>query len=69
MPDLSRILKATRPLTLASLPRGAQPLVLADLARSAKAQGGRAVFIAPDDQAMRAGIAGDRVSCLGLPAL
>jgi transcription-repair coupling factor (superfamily II helicase) len=54
MPDLSRILKATRPLTLASLPRGAQPLVLADLARSAKAQGGRAVFIAPDDQAMRA---------------
>jgi len=54
MADLSRILKANRPLTLASLPRGAQPLVLADLARSAKAQGGRAVFIAADDQAMRA---------------
>jgi len=51
MPDLSRILKADRPLTLASVPRGAQPLVMADLARAAK---GRAVFIAPDEQAMRA---------------
>ena len=51
MPDLSRILAATRPLTLASLPHGAQPLVLGDLARAAK---GRAVFIAPDDAAMRA---------------
>ncbi|WP_126172536.1 transcription-repair coupling factor [Altericroceibacterium xinjiangense] len=51
MPDLSRILKADQPLTLASLARGAQPLVLADLARAAK---GRAVFIAPDDAAMRA---------------
>jgi len=51
MPDLSRLLDADRPLTLASLARGAQPLVLADLARAAK---GRAVFIAPDDAAMRA---------------
>jgi transcription-repair coupling factor (superfamily II helicase) len=51
MPDLSRILKADSPLTLASLARGAQPMVLADLARAAK---GRAVFIAPDDTAMRA---------------
>ena len=51
MPDLSRILDARRPLTLASVPRGAQPLVMADLARAAK---GRAVFIAPDEQAMRA---------------
>ena len=51
MPDLSRILKADRPLTLASVARGAQPLVLADLARAAK---GRAVFVAPDEQAMRA---------------
>jgi transcription-repair coupling factor (superfamily II helicase) len=51
MPDISRILKADCPLTLASVPRGAQPLVLADLARAAK---GRAVFIAPDEQAMRA---------------
>ncbi len=54
MPDLSRILKASRPLTLASLPRGSQPLVMADLARAAQHQGGRAVFIAPDEQAMRA---------------
>jgi transcription-repair coupling factor (superfamily II helicase) len=54
MPDLSRILKAARPLTLASLPRGSQPLVMADLARAAQHQGGRAVFIAPDEQAMRA---------------
>ncbi|GAA0280255.1 transcription-repair coupling factor [Alteraurantiacibacter aestuarii] len=51
MPDFDRILAARQPLTLASVARGAQPLVLADLARAAK---GRAVFIAPDEQAMRA---------------
>ncbi|MBA4046107.1 MAG: transcription-repair coupling factor, partial [Erythrobacter sp.] len=51
MPDLNRILAARDPLTLASLPRGSLPLVLADLARAAKR---RAVFIAPDDAAMRA---------------
>src|SRR5918996_1162576 len=51
MPDVARILDAKRPLSLASVPRGAQPLVLADLARAAK---GRAVFVAPDEQAMRA---------------
>src|SRR5688572_5119168 len=51
MPDFTRILKADRPLTLASVARGAQPLVMADLARAAK---GRAVFVAPDEQAMRA---------------
>jgi len=51
MPDLQRILAAKAPLTLASVARGAQPLVLADLARAAK---GRAVFVAPDDAAMRA---------------
>src|SRR3990167_4719404 len=50
MPDIARILTATGPLTLSSLARGAQPLVLADLARAAK---GRAVFIAPDEAAMR----------------
>ncbi len=50
MPDFNRILSAKAPLTLASLARGAQPLVLADLARAAKT---RAVFIAPDDAAMR----------------
>jgi len=51
MPDIARILEADRPLTLASVPRGAHPLVMADLARAAV---GRAVFIAPDEQAMRA---------------
>src|SRR5919112_4862160 len=50
MPDLARILKADKPLSLTSVPRGAQPLVMADLARAAK---GRAVFVAPDEQAMR----------------
>ncbi|VVT17259.1 transcription-repair coupling factor [Erythrobacter sp. EC-HK427] len=51
MPDLSRILKAESPLTLAQVARGAQPLVMADLARAST---GRAVFVAPDDAAMRA---------------
>ena len=51
MPDLDTILNATRPLTLASVAKGAQPLVLADLARAAK---GRAVFIAADEPSMRA---------------
>ena len=50
MPDLNKILSARSPLTLSSVARGAQPLVLADLARAAK---GRAVFIAPDEAAMR----------------
>ena len=49
MPDLQRILKTGSPLTLASIPRGAQPLVMADLARAAP---GRAVFVAPDEAAM-----------------
>ncbi len=50
MPDLSRILAADAPLTLSSLVRGSLPLVLADLARAARQS---AVFIAPDDAAMR----------------
>ena len=50
MPDLSRILKADKPLALASVARGAQPLVMADMARAAT---GRGVFIAPDEAAMR----------------
>ena len=50
MPDIARIMKADHPLTLASVARGAQPLVLADLARAAKR---RALFIAPDEAAMR----------------
>ncbi len=51
MPDLAKILSSTVPLTLAAVARGAQPLVMADLARAAK---GRAVFVAPDEAAMRA---------------
>ncbi len=51
MPDINRIIAAKAPLTLAAVARGAQPLVLADLARAAKT---RAVFIAPDEAAMRA---------------
>jgi len=56
MPDLSRILKADTPLTLSSVARGSQPLVMADLARAAarKGKGARAMFIAADEQAMRA---------------
>ena len=56
MPDLNRILAAREPLTLSSLPRGSLPLVLADLSRAAQGvKGGqRAVFIAPDEAAMRA---------------
>jgi transcription-repair coupling factor (superfamily II helicase) len=54
MPDLQKILSAAAPLTLSSIPRGAQPLVLADLARAAgqRTKGGRAVFVAPDEAAM-----------------
>ncbi|TMM49732.1 transcription-repair coupling factor [Qipengyuania marisflavi] len=51
MPDISRILAAKTPLTLAQVARGAQPLVMADLARAST---GRAVFVAPDETAMRA---------------
>ncbi len=51
MADFQRLLNGQQPLTLSSVARGAQPMVLADLARASK---GRAVFIAPDDAAMRA---------------
>ncbi|MEO7691980.1 MAG: DEAD/DEAH box helicase, partial [Sphingomonas sp.] len=51
MPDLNKILSARRPLTLAGVPTGFEPWLLADLARAAKT---RAVFIAPDEAAMRA---------------
>ena len=56
MPDIARILSAATPLTLAAVARGAQPLILADLARAARGTGagGRAVFVAPDEGAMRA---------------
>ncbi|WP_299307757.1 transcription-repair coupling factor [uncultured Croceicoccus sp.] len=51
MAEISDITTARRPLVLSSLARGALPMVMADLARGAK---GRAVFIAPDEQAMAA---------------
>lgn len=51
MPELKRILSATTPLTLAGVPGGFVPVLLADLARAAS---GGAVFIAPDEAAMRA---------------
>jgi len=54
MTDLQRILKSSEPLTLASAPVGFQPWLLADLARAAAAKGGRVVFVAADDLAMRA---------------
>ena len=51
MPDLTHILSARQPLTLAGVPGGFLPSLLADLARAAPA---RAVFVASDEQAMRA---------------
>ncbi|MDB5690419.1 MAG: transcription-repair coupling factor [Sphingomonas bacterium] len=56
MTDLHRILKADKPLTLARAPAGFLPWLLADLARATRADkaSGRAVFVAPDEAAMRA---------------
>ena len=51
MPDLNKILSAKTPLTLSGVPTGFEPWLLADLARAAKS---RAVFVAPDEAAMRA---------------
>ena len=50
MADIQRILRADRPLTLASVPAGFTPLLLADLARGSK---GVTVYVAPDEAAMR----------------
>jgi len=49
--DIQSILTAKSPMTLAGAPAGFLPWLAADLARAAK---GRAVFIAPDEAAMRA---------------
>jgi transcription-repair coupling factor (superfamily II helicase) len=49
--DLQKILTAKTPVTLAGVPAGFMPWLAADLARAAK---GRAVFVAPDEAAMRA---------------
>ncbi len=55
MTDLPRILKAKAPLTLSGVPAGFQPWLLADIARAASGSGpGRALFVAPDEQLMRA---------------
>ena len=50
MPNLTTLLSAPAPLTLSGVPNGFLPWLLADLARA----GGRTVFIAPDEAAMRA---------------
>ena len=49
--DLLKILTAAKPMTLAGVPSGFMPWLAADLARAAK---GRAVFVSPDEGAMRA---------------
>ena len=54
MNDLQKILSAKQPTTLAGLPSGFLPWLAADLARAADRRDGRAVFIAPDEAAMRA---------------
>jgi transcription-repair coupling factor (superfamily II helicase) len=51
MPDLKKILSASVPLTLASVPAGFLPWLMADLARASPK---RAVFVASDEAAMRA---------------
>ncbi len=53
MTDLAKILSATRPIILAGAPSGFIPWLAADLARAATGAKGRAVFIAPDEAAMR----------------
>jgi len=53
---LHKILTATKPITLAGVPGGFMPWLAADLARAAlqKENGARAVFVVPDEAAMRA---------------
>ena len=72
---LQQILKATSPLTLASVPSGFLPWFAADLARAVHGTGtgGRAVVIAADEVAMRAiadtaGVFAPEVEVLTLPA-
>ncbi len=50
MTDIHKIFSAKKPMTLAGAPAGFLPWLAADLARASK---GRAVFIAPDEAAMR----------------
>ncbi|HYJ28788.1 MAG TPA: transcription-repair coupling factor [Allosphingosinicella sp.] len=70
MTDIQKILRADRPMTLAGAPSGFLPWLTADLARAAK---GRAVFIAPDEAAMRhlqdaAGFFAPELEILAFPA-
>src|SRR5512134_2915792 len=56
MIDLSKIIEANAPLTLAGVPAGFLPWLAADLARAAHGtgNGGRAVMVTADEAAMRA---------------
>ena len=56
MTDLNRILSADTPLTLSGVPSGFLPLLLGDLARACAGgkEARRAVYVAPDEQAMQA---------------
>jgi transcription-repair coupling factor (superfamily II helicase) len=68
--DIHKILVAKKPMTLAGAPAGFLPWLAADLARAAK---GRAVFIAPDEAAMRhlqdaAGYFAPELEVLSFPA-
>ncbi|MBB3763704.1 transcription-repair coupling factor [Sphingomicrobium lutaoense] len=70
---LPRILEATGPLTLSSVPTGYLPWLATDLARAAARKGGRAVVIASDEAAMRAladtaPVFAPDVEIIGLPA-
>ena len=70
MTDIQKVLTAKRPMTLAGAPAGFLPWLAADLARAAK---GRAVFIAPDEAAMRhvqdaAGYFAPELEILAFPA-
>ena len=70
MTDLQKILRADRPVTLAGVPTGFLPWLAADLARVSK---GRAVYIAPDEAAMRhvadaAGFFAPELETLSFPA-
>ena len=68
--DSLKILRASEPMILAGAPAGFLPWLAADLARAAK---GRAVFVAPDEAAMRhiqdaAGFFAPELEILAFPA-
>ncbi|MEO1170141.1 MAG: transcription-repair coupling factor, partial [Pseudomonadota bacterium] len=53
MTDIQQILESRKPLTLAGAPTGFLPSLMSDLARAAAFKDTPAVYIAPDDTAMR----------------